>query len=718
MEEREQTDLEAKRLSIFTFSSEDDNFIVNLSSSPLQSIGLQQSEYQKESKSLELFETMDGQEGKDICHRNEEDDIFPELREPMEPERTKWKKNPKSRKSLAWNSAFFTDAGVLDPEELSSMIKGAEKCEVLDPEELPSMIKGTEKGEVLNIEELSSMIKETELGEKCLLSGNNEDVEQSIDSISIDSISTFEGDDLILEQLEAEVFEDIRASIVRSSKVLNVMFSSSKKASPKAVDKATSALKKADCTSKNVPVPKVAPKRTIKAQTYGMPKSQQKQTGGVQSSGKMAITRTLDSKSLLARPQKLSSKVNSVSAAIAKGTSMGANHVKSDHVNAKISTVTVAGKEARVSKFSAANNAHKVVPKAVASRSSSDSTASTSSDKTGKSTFPATRRKVESRPVDQPSSGSSTKTTSKIALKNEISSRNSAVGAYVMSSKMSPGFSPASSISEWSSTSSSSSSINKRSNGSRTSLDTSRSMDSDNPPLDLTNSSSHYQTSDKSVPKTKLLNENISTPSRLNGILSRPSYMKPSGLRMPSPKIGFFDRVKSDCSPIGSMQSHSNGSAALTAKIGANVRTNIKTKTAKLPPAKTFTRADHDTEMVHSHISFKDKLPAPVNTSGSPGDIEYYSSPSQEVHHEMSRGCNSHPKDVAVEGPERTKHVSDAGLIPVDHGDQGLMKSEMSRDIYLKPNLNDMKIIAVEGDCCDSEVAPSTPFGGKTCGSS
>lgn len=55
---------------------------------------------------------MDGQEGKDICHRNEEDDIFPELREPMEPERTKWKKNPKSRKSLAWNSAFFTDAGM------------------------------------------------------------------------------------------------------------------------------------------------------------------------------------------------------------------------------------------------------------------------------------------------------------------------------------------------------------------------------------------------------------------------------------------------------------------------------------------------------------------------------------------------------------------------------------------------------------------------------
>lgn len=271
-----------------------------------------------------------------------------------------------------------------------------------------------------------------------------------------------------------------------------------------------------------------------------------------------AITRTLGSKSLLARPQKLSSKVNSVSAATAKGTFMGANHVKSDHVNAKISTVTVVGKGAQASKVSTANNARKVLPKPVlslkpsigfsasdkmSSRSSSDSTASTSSEKTGKSTFSAARRKVESRPVGQPSSGSIIKPTSKIALKNDISSRNSAVGAYVMSSKMSPSFSPASSISEWSSTSSSSSSINKRSNGSRTSLDTSRSKDSENPSLDLTNSSSHSQTSDKSVPKIPLLNDYISKPSRQNGTLFQSSYVKPSGLRMPSPKIGFFDRV-------------------------------------------------------------------------------------------------------------------------------------------------------------------------------
>lgn len=115
------------------------------------------------------------------------------------------------------------------------MIKGTEKREVLDPEELPSMTEVTEKGEVLDPGELSSTIKGTEKDEKHILSGNNEDVEQSIDSIS-----TFGSDDLILEQLEDEFFEDIRASIVRSSEGLNAMISSSKKASPKAVDEATS----------------------------------------------------------------------------------------------------------------------------------------------------------------------------------------------------------------------------------------------------------------------------------------------------------------------------------------------------------------------------------------------------------------------------------------------------------------------------------------------
>lgn len=176
------------------------------------------------------------------------------------------------------------------------------------------------------------------------------------------------------------------------------------------------------------------------------------------------------------------------------------------------------------------------------------------------------------------------------------------------------------------------------------------------------------------------------------------------------------------------MQSHSNGRVALTTKIGANVRTNTKTKTAKLPPAKTLTRAECDTEKVPSHISLKDKLPAPVNNNGTPGDIEYSPSSSQEVHHEMSGDSNIYPKDVAVEGPEITKHVADAGLIPVDHGDQGLMKNEMSTDINLKPILNDMKIIAFECNSLDSvskntetvrsELAPSTPFGDKTCGSS
>ncbi|KAJ6778367.1 hypothetical protein OIU74_002210 [Salix koriyanagi] len=44
--------------------------------------------------------------------------------ESMEAERMKKKKKYNLRKSIAWDSAFFTSAGVLEPEELSTMMGG------------------------------------------------------------------------------------------------------------------------------------------------------------------------------------------------------------------------------------------------------------------------------------------------------------------------------------------------------------------------------------------------------------------------------------------------------------------------------------------------------------------------------------------------------------------------------------------------------------------
>lgn len=177
-------------------------------------------------------------------------------------------------------------------------------------------------------------------------------------------------------------------------------------------------------------------------------------------------------------------------------------------------------------------------------RSSSDSSGSTSSDKTVKSSIPVARRQVDtSKPIAQPSASAKLKTPSKAGVKSKLPSENSAVSAYLMASKINASISPASSISEWSSVSSSSSAtINQRSSKLRTSFDTSscRSFDSDTSTLDLKNHLSD-QTSDKpEIRGTTIPRESL----KQAGTVSRPaSMMKPTGLRMPSPKMGYFDGV-------------------------------------------------------------------------------------------------------------------------------------------------------------------------------
>ena len=83
---------------------------------------------------------------------------------------------------------FFVYSGVLDPEELSCIIEGAEK------------------------------------EEKHVLAAIQEDVHNSCES----SFSTLESDNLTLDSLEADLFEDIRASIQKSSKKSNVANSNNK----------------------------------------------------------------------------------------------------------------------------------------------------------------------------------------------------------------------------------------------------------------------------------------------------------------------------------------------------------------------------------------------------------------------------------------------------------------------------------------------------------
>lgn len=69
---------------------------------------------------------------------------------------------------------------------------------------------------VLEPEELSCIIEGVEKGEKHKLPGIQEEVHRSAESIS-----TLESDGLTLESLEADLFEDVRASIQKSGRASN-----------------------------------------------------------------------------------------------------------------------------------------------------------------------------------------------------------------------------------------------------------------------------------------------------------------------------------------------------------------------------------------------------------------------------------------------------------------------------------------------------------------
>lgn len=70
------------------------------------------------------------------------------------------------------------------------------------------------------------MIEGADKGERQLLPGIEEDIRRSNESIS-----TFASENLTLESLEAELFEDIRASIQKSSVASNKKISNHKAAS-------------------------------------------------------------------------------------------------------------------------------------------------------------------------------------------------------------------------------------------------------------------------------------------------------------------------------------------------------------------------------------------------------------------------------------------------------------------------------------------------------
>ncbi|KAA8516517.1 hypothetical protein F0562_016977 [Nyssa sinensis] len=682
MGESEKAVLEVKRLSLVDVSPENDSLII--ASSPGCPFDQPSLENQNEHRSSELLEAVDPVKAESAAENFGQREQLPHQSESFEPERTSKFGKCNLRKSLAWDSAFFTSAGVLDPEELSSMIEGVGKSE------------------------------------RKLLPGIEEEICRSTDSIS-----TLGSECLTMEILEAGLFEDIRASIQKSSKASNVTSSSSKSASQKTeaqtpcsatkLDLVSQRTMKAKPASKKEPIVVQGPRRMIK-----------QGSGGPQVTQAKPVARNGDSSSSLPKPPKLIGRANPMSIAPTKRASLGTSRLKMEN---DIKSTTGASKGALASKVPGLGGSRRVLPKpAQASKSSSlvstatktestrsssscDSSASASSNYIGRSPMNSVKRKIDSRTVNPPSSSSILKTPSKIALKNKIQPGKSGLSAHLMSYKLSSSTSPASSISNWSlESSSSASTVNRRSNKLRVSVDSNsscRSMDSDTLSALDVQKHSNDQISDGGENRVAgLLGQNVKKAATQIGTLSRPAPTKASGLRMPSPKIGFFDGAKSLVrTPKGAMQSHSGLPTGLP-KAGSGICSLSgglhKSKLGKLQPATTVVDMKLDTHKLASPVPLQDPSNVSTKIVSASRSVKYSPAISPKVLHKTNVESCLNAVEVVAKGTDTAEHVPGHGLDAEKNGNLGALKDKLSLEIQRNANLKDIKNTPVGWDTCDS----------------
>ncbi|KAJ4971315.1 hypothetical protein NE237_004414 [Protea cynaroides] len=543
---------EMEMFQLFNVSSEDDCLIASPSGRTLNLRTSRFTENQKENGGYdELSNIRNAQDGDNATYLIRQNEQTPALSESAEPERTRNVSNCNLRKSLAWDSAFFTSAGVLDPEELSIINKGISKAEVP------------------------------------LLPGIQEDVRRSTESDS-----TFDSDSLALETIQIDLFEDIRASIQKFSKSSNVASSNSKTGQ---VERGTQNLR----YSKGIELPHQKMLKSVAASKRQILEKIPKKAS-LHSHVVQPASRNGEPNSSSLKPPKILGRTVPISAAPTKRTSLGASRIKVEHNTTK--AVSGRGDPVVRSKKPGLGDPRSVTPRCSPSPKSSSSGSSnsfssvnrlgsTSSVSRGKFPANSSRNKNSSRNVNPaycaPTHGDPVRTSSR----NKIDSGNSPLSAYM--SKCYPSTSPASSIDGWSSESSSSTStVNQRSNNSKTSSSprSGFSIDSDaSQALDLL-------TNPYGRNGTELLSQSDNNSSAENGAISHLAStnvsrsIKPSGLRMPSPKIGFFDAEKTAlCTPRGGLRGVRSSSPKDGPEISSLNGSAIKAKLGKTHPAKTIT---------------------------------------------------------------------------------------------------------------------------------
>ncbi|XP_013600779.1 PREDICTED: uncharacterized protein LOC106308192 [Brassica oleracea var. oleracea] len=444
----------------------------------------------------------------------EKEDVL-QPRDSPEPQKVTKSGKYNLRKSLAWDNAFFTSQGVLEPEEISSMMESNHKSE---RNGLPTI---------------------------------QEDVNRSTESIS-----TFQSDCPVENSQEFVLFEDVRASIQRSAKASDAPIPG-KDNELGAIEVATSP------TSSTVEV--IASQEKMKPKASSKKLSIRANGSGKATKQPVSATRGLNTSVSKPTPNRVG-KVRLLSTTPTFRASLDVSKTKLEK-DSKLP----AGKEPSVPRIPISRRP--TFPKPSVVKSTLRSSAASKNELTSSCSS------LESCASAASSSASHKSSLNQIKKKNDSSSRiaNKSTSRGIMGQPRIPPPQPTkkttkSNLSSAGSISDCSSESSRASATSQTAKSIQKAVSGANDTV-----KSLKNSKDASVVQADA-KEGTKRVSAINGGLAPPGSMKQSGLRVPTPKIGFFD---------GGRQGSSSSAGKKVGKSPAQESSKLKTKAAasRLVPA-------------------------------------------------------------------------------------------------------------------------------------
>ncbi|XVF83305.1 hypothetical protein PTKIN_Ptkin16aG0476200 [Pterospermum kingtungense] len=466
------------------------------------------------------------------------------------------------RKSLAWDSAFFTSPGVLDPEELFETLNIRDRDnELREPSALPSeSLAASRIGECIARRSLawdtafftSAGVLDPE--ELCMVNRGYKKSETHIHKLpgieeefwkSAESNQTMDSD-YSLASLEIDLFEDMRASMQKSSKAYNVVSSSCKIQSQKGIPKWNPHSSKRQDTTSSMRIKPLPASARPKLSSHVVAKTA-KDAVNPRQAQHATRSREPDSSSVVKLPRGFS-QGSPLSSAASKRISLGANQMKVSKIRKAVSGQNMSKKPCFGDSGGFIPGSTPSPEPASSSRvlvASRDLSGSACGQLTPIDKSPNSLR----RKNDSAACYSNAKTPLRSLTRHKSKQTDSSQPTDVLSTPKSSCKSLSNSIDCWSSESSSSAnhvsykftrSLNSAFNrGVPVNNNASRGSDTDNCSSDQPFVQSGHKETRCSLPAT----------------VSRET--KPSGLRLPSPKIGFFDVENSRAlTPNGGLKFH------------------------------------------------------------------------------------------------------------------------------------------------------------------